>query len=238
LSNSANGLSIADEIVRISLGGNLTALSWLDYEPYNSPVKTLLKNILVRGEKAFNEYLNQRKKQAEKTLNESQLNWIGYQLLGRRRYAEAIKVFEANTVLFPKSSNVYDSLGEAYLKTGNFELALRNYQKVIELNPQNANAAGVVNRLQKRIKIDSKFLDSYVGDYHAPFGVLTIVKDKDRLIAKVSGEPDNYFIPQTESQFVEVFRGTQLTFIKDEKDTVTHIVILLNGQEIQAKRIK
>ncbi len=237
-SNSANGLSIADEIVSNIVGSKQTALVWLDYEPYNSPTKTLLRDILTRGEKALDEHIDRRKNRGGEILNESQINWIGYQLLGRKKYAEAIKVFEVNTVNFPKSSNVYDSLGEAYLKAGNTELAIKNYRRVVELNPQNTNAAAILKRLQNQVKVDSNLLNSYVGNYQTPFGVLTIVKDGERLVGRVSGEPDTTFLPQTKTRFVEAIRGTQLTFINNEKGAVTHIVILLSGREIQAKRIE
>jgi len=237
-SNSANGLSIADEIAGNVGGGRQTALAWLDYEPYDSPTKTLLRDILARGEKAVDEHLERRKNNPAAALNESRINWIGYQLLGRKRYEEAIKIFEVNTVGFPKSANVYDSLGEAYLKAGNTELAIRNYQKAIELNPQNTNAADILKRLQNLTKVDPNILDSYTGDYQAPFGVLTVVKDKERLVGRVSGQPDTILLPQKNTQFVDPIRGTRLTFIKGEKGMITHIVILLNGQEIQAKRIK
>lgn len=237
-SNSANGLSIADEIVNSVLGNKQTSLTWLGYEPYNSPTKTLLRNILTRGEKSIDEHLGRGKNHASETLNESQINWIGYQLLGRKRYTEAIKVLEINALNFPKSANVYDSLGEAYLKEGNTQLAAKNYQKAIELNPKNTNAAGILKRLQSQVKVDSNLLDSYGGDYQAPFGILSFVKDKERLIGRVSGQPDTIFLPHTNTQFFDPIRGTQVTFIKDKKGTITHIVILLNGQEIQAKRIK
>ena len=237
-SNSANGLSIADEIVSSIVGGKQTTLTWLNYEPYNSPTKTLLRDILARGKKAIDEYLERRKNQSVATLNESQINWIGYQLLGRKKYEEAVKIFEANTVSFPKSANVYDSLGEAYLKAGNTELAIKNYQKVVELNPQNTNAVDILKRLQNQVKVDQNILDSYAGDYQAPFGILTIIKDKERLVGRVSGQPNTIFLPQEDTQFVDPIRGTQLTFIKGEKAIISHIVILLNGQEIKAKRIK
>jgi CubicO group peptidase (beta-lactamase class C family) len=237
-SNSANGLSITDEIVNSVLGSKQTALTWLDYEPYNSPTKTLLRDILARGENAIDERMNPSKNRGGRMLSESQLNWIGYQLLGRRKYMEAIKVFEINTLNFPKSANVYDSLGEAYLRAGNTELAAKNYQKAIELNPKNTNDVGILKRLQGQVKVDSNLLDSYVGDYQAPFGVLSFIKDKERLIGLVSGESDTIFLPHSNIQFVDPIRGIQVTFVKNEKGAVTHIVILLNGREIQARRIE
>lgn len=238
-SNSANGLSIADEIVKNAVGVKQTTLAWLDYEPYNSPTKVLLRDISARGEKAVDEYSERGKNNAHgKTLNESQMNWIGYQLLNRKKYAEAVKVFETNVTNFPKSPNVYDSLGEAYLKAGNTEPASKSYQKAVELNPQNTNAANILKRLQNQIKVETNILDSYAGNYEAPFGVLTVVRDKERLLGQVSGEPDTILLPHTKTQFVEAIRGTQLTFVKDEKGLVTHIVIVLNGREIQAKKIE
>jgi len=237
-SNSANGLSIADEIIKSTIGGKLTALKWLDYEPYNSPTKTLLKEILARGEKALDDHRRSGTPRARKTPDESQMNWIGYQLLSRKRYAEAIKVFEANAADFPRSPNVYDSLGEAYLKAGKTEQASRNYQKAVELNSKNTNAADILKRLQNQVKVDANLLNSYAGHYEAPFGVITIVKDRERLIAQVSGEPDVIFFPQTNTQFVEVIKGTQLTFVKSDEGLISHIVILLNNREIQAKRIE
>jgi tetratricopeptide (TPR) repeat protein len=238
-SNSANGLSIVDEIVGSVKGAKQTALTWLNYEPYNSPAKTLLREILAGDIKAVDEkLLHGKNNPVRKSLTESQINWIGYQLMGRKRYAEAVRVLEVNTANFPKSFNAYDSLGEAYLKAGNTELAIENYQKVVELHPQNQTAANILKRLQPQVKVDGNLLDSYVGRYNAPFGVLSIVRDKERLIGQVSGEPDTIFLPQANNRFIEATRGTQLIFIKDEKGLISHVVIELNGQKIQAERIK
>ena len=45
--------------------------------------------------------------------------------------------FKLNIELFPKSSNVYDSYGEALLKQGDKEKTIENYSKSVELNPAN-----------------------------------------------------------------------------------------------------
>ena len=60
---------------------------------------------------------------------------------------EAIEVFKLDVDEYPKSWNVYDSLGEAYMKNGDKELAIQNYEKSIELNPDNENGKMMLKRL-------------------------------------------------------------------------------------------
>ena len=49
--------------------------------------------------------------------------------------------------LFPESFNPYDSLGEAYMTAGETEMAIQNYAKSLELNPENTNAVRQLMRL-------------------------------------------------------------------------------------------
>jgi tetratricopeptide (TPR) repeat protein len=79
--------------------------------------------------------------------DEDQLNSLGYQLLNTRKFAEAIRIFQLNVEAYPKSSNVYDSLGEGYMNAGNKPLAIANYKKSLELNPKNRNAVGMLQKL-------------------------------------------------------------------------------------------
>lgn len=60
----------------------------------------------------------------------------------------AITVFEYNTVLFPQSYNVFDSLGEAYYKKGDKPKALANFRKSLLLNPSNENAKKYMDELR------------------------------------------------------------------------------------------
>ena len=79
---------------------------------------------------------------------ESELNSLGYQLLyGNRKTSEAIEVFKLNTVTYPKSSNAFDSLGEAYQVRGDKELAIKNYRKAIELDPTNLHSVDMLKKL-------------------------------------------------------------------------------------------
>lgn len=61
------------------------------------------------------------------------LNSIAYQFAKENDNEFAIKLFKLNVHLFPNEANVYDSLGEAYEKNKQYDLALKNYEKAVEL---------------------------------------------------------------------------------------------------------
>jgi tetratricopeptide (TPR) repeat protein len=81
---------------------------------------------------------------------ESSLNMSGYQMMVRNKLKEAIEVFILNTRLFPGSWNAYDSLGEAYMKSGQKSLAIQNYDKSLKLNSKNKNAVEMLKKLKGR----------------------------------------------------------------------------------------
>ena len=78
---------------------------------------------------------------------ESDLNRLGYVLMEQKQQAAAIQIFQLNVESYPDSANVYDSLGEAYANQGDRERAIKNYQKSVELNPNNQGAKEALQRL-------------------------------------------------------------------------------------------
>ena len=80
--------------------------------------------------------------------SDSDLNTMGYSLMNHNRIDDAIKLFALNCTLFPTSGNVFDSLGEAYLKKGDKKLALENYRKAVELDPKNLSAKEIIKQLE------------------------------------------------------------------------------------------
>jgi len=78
---------------------------------------------------------------------ESALNSFGYEVMGEGSVSGAIMVFERNAELFPESANVWDSLGEAYLESGDEAQARTAYEKSLLLNPRNQNARQVLDRI-------------------------------------------------------------------------------------------
>lgn len=81
--------------------------------------------------------------------SESQLNSLGYNLLRAKKVKDAIEIFKLNVVAYPQSSNVFDSLGEAYMVDGDKENAIANYLRSLELNPRNAKAIKMLKKLGK-----------------------------------------------------------------------------------------
>ena len=79
--------------------------------------------------------------------DESELNELGYQLLGKDKTPDAIRILKLNAEAFPGSWNVYDGLGEAYMKHGDKELAILNYKQSLKLNPENENAEAMLKKL-------------------------------------------------------------------------------------------
>src|SRR5215510_4780948 len=149
--NSVTGLSIAREIVDLAVGGEQPALAWLKYESYNSPGRVLLKNILAKGaDAALVEYRQWRQGRAPgEVVDGIQMNRIGYDLLSAKRVKDAIEVFKQNVVDYPQWSNVYDSLGEAYIVNGDRELAIKNYERSVELDPKNTNGIEALKKLRE-----------------------------------------------------------------------------------------
>ena len=81
--------------------------------------------------------------------DEVEINRLGYRFINQNRVDEAIVIFKWNVQLHPEAFNTYDSLGEAYVVKGEKELAIRNYQKSLELDPDNTNAVQMLERLKQ-----------------------------------------------------------------------------------------
>jgi len=65
-------------------------------------------------------------------ISEATINGWGYQLFFANNVEEAIEVFKMNVEKFPESSNVYDSLGEAYERIGELEQARQNFEMAVQ----------------------------------------------------------------------------------------------------------
>lgn len=103
-------------------------------------------NNIERAVKLFNSYKKDAK--AETIFEEHELNQFGYELLNNNKLKEAIVVLKINTEEYPMSWNVFDSLAEAYMLNGEKQLAVKNYEKSLILNPENGNAMMMLKKLK------------------------------------------------------------------------------------------
>jgi imidazolonepropionase-like amidohydrolase len=65
---------------------------------------------------------------------------LGYRLIGTKKLSDAIEVFKLSVEEYPLSYNTWDSLAEAYMDHGDKDLAISDYKKSLQLNPENTNA--------------------------------------------------------------------------------------------------
>ena len=122
---------------------------------FKEPIaKVVYKTIASEGlEPAVKKYYELKKAAPDRyAFEEVQLNDLGYKLMARGKLKEAIRVFQLNVEAYPASSNVYDSLGEGYMKNGDQELAIENYEKSLKLDPANQNAVEILKKLKGQQK--------------------------------------------------------------------------------------
>jgi CubicO group peptidase (beta-lactamase class C family) len=126
----------------------------LNGEPYKLDLKSLAgamgKEFNQHGSEAMLKVFNQLKGNAEYSLSEDEINELGYRLLYDKKDAQAaIEVFKLNAEQFPKSFNVWDSLGEAYYQVNKRDEAIRYYEKSLQLNPNNEGGKRMLEKIRR-----------------------------------------------------------------------------------------
>jgi peptidylprolyl isomerase len=122
------------------------------HKPRLSIIDTLMIVYVEKGVNAAVGLYYKLKEEDGKKYNfkEGQLNTFGYLLLQNGNIKDAIEIFKLNAEQFPESYNVYDSLGEGYMMDGNNKLAIENYEKSLEINPNNENGKKMLDKLNEK----------------------------------------------------------------------------------------
>lgn len=136
-----------------SVLGTLNALKFI-YEGWNfddSKIKT-------EGFGAIdNFYTSQSEKFGyEITYDAGLLNVYGWNLLRNGKHKEAIQVFNENVRRLPDSPDAYNYLGEGYLAAGNTEMAIKSYEKAIDLATRFFGNVEFLKRRLDSIKTNQK----------------------------------------------------------------------------------
>lgn len=179
-------------------------------------------------------------------LSESEMNDMGYKLMGADKVEDATKVFELIIEAFPKSFNAYDSYAEALMTLGKNDLAIKNYRKSVALNPNNQNGIDFLKKLGedvsdlvKEVKVSETILDTYLGKYELmPGFILTVTREGSQLKTQATGQPVFDVFPKSETEFYLKVVTAQLTFNTNEAGIVDKVTLLQGGREIVGKRIE
>jgi tetratricopeptide (TPR) repeat protein len=145
LTNSGNGHSIIPFIADRVFNGRLPGFAWMGYAAYNDRSQILKRDILHIGAPSA-----LRKHDSDilrGTLSEATLNNIAYALLGDDRVDDALVVFARIVAQYPNSWNAHDSFGEALYDAKRYAQARVEYQRSLQLNPQNENARVMIKKI-------------------------------------------------------------------------------------------
>ena len=171
-----------------------------------------------------------------------QLNTLGYQFLEEDQKEIALALFKLNVAQFPEASNPYDSLGEAYLKSGEQTLAITNYKKSLALNPANDNARDVLKSLDvvlEEVVISSEILKTYVGKYQlAPDFFITISTNDGRLFLQATNQSKFEIYPSEVNQFYLKVVEAKVEFKPNKEGKIDQMILFQNGQVLPGQRVE
>lgn len=83
---------------------------------------------------------------------ENYLNNAGYYFLSQNNFKVATGFLKTNSIIFPQSGNVWDSLGEVYFFDKKYELSIETMKKALEINPNNQNAISKIKEAEELLK--------------------------------------------------------------------------------------
>lgn len=214
--------------------------------PKESVANVVFAVIEEKGIDAGIVHYNRIKNSENYSLSESEMNAIGYQLMGVDKVEEANKVFELITKEFPTSFNAFDSFGESLMKLGKKDLAIENYRKSVTLNPNNQSGIDAlkqlgddVSDLVKEVKVSIAILETYIGAYELQPGfILTVTREENQLKAQATGQPVFDLFPKSENEFYLKVVDAQLAFNKNDAGAIESVTLFQGGREMKGKRIE
>jgi hypothetical protein len=152
--------TIEDHLKKIQPSGDQRVNMWCHTCHRGRPRPTTLEEELgeqyrKKGVEASLDYYADLKQkyygQGPYDFGENSLNSFGYEVL-KKDASGAIQVFRLNAAEFPQSGNVWDSLAEAYMKSGDLKKAEEYYQKALTRDANDQNAKDMLKKLQESKK--------------------------------------------------------------------------------------
>jgi predicted negative regulator of RcsB-dependent stress response len=80
---------------------------------------------------------------------EDRINQTGYNFLGEKKYDKAFTFFDYNIKTYPRSQNVFDSMGDYYLAVSDTTKAIESFKKALAIGEVEATR-NKLNELEKK----------------------------------------------------------------------------------------
>ena len=181
------------------------------------------------------------------------------------RHVDAIEIFKLNVEMFPKSSNAYERLAKGYLNDGQLGLGLINYKKVLELDPDNENAAMYVDRLEQagvkkdttlakpskesdeekaasakaveQLKREGKLYDSFVGKYEFMNSHMVVTREAEKLFLQFGPAAKQELEPVSDTEF-SISPIDSIIFRVEPDGTVSGATLKHHVHKVFAKKVE
>ena len=80
--------------------------------------------------------------------------------------------------------------------------------------------------------------DDYIGQYDYVGGIMTITREGDQLFAQLTGQPKFEIFPKSETEFFWKVVDAQITFVRNKKGEIAHIIHHQGGQTLTAPKLE
>src|SRR5690606_30869504 len=211
-------------------------------------IPELERMLVEKGNEETVRFFKERKDslKSEYSFDENSINLAGYMALTEELNTDkAIAIFQINIELFPESFNVYDSMGEAYMKKGDKPKAIEFYKKSLAINPGNTNGIQMLQELGENIKtpgeikLKNEDLVKFVGRYElSPGFFIEISVFEDQIFAQATGQSRYEIFPITEIDFMLKVVDAKIKFLVGENGVVRGLTLFQNNQSIVGEKVQ
>ena len=151
------------------------------------------------------------------------LNAWGKSLFQKNDLTKALEVMELNAKFYPDKPEAYNNLAEAYLKTGNKELASANYKKTLEFNPDNKNTTKILDQISRIVLVPDSLLSSYEGQYELNRMPISITNENNKLVLHFNNTQSLAYFTSNVDFFIAEYRE-EFKILKDSDGKVSGLL--------------
>ena len=215
-------------------------------QPYETPKRSIAETMMdTYGSKGIDAAIAQYRdikatKAADYDMAELELTALASRLLAANKPADAIQFLKLNTEAFPQSANAQVTLGTIYLRNGDKQSALAAAKKALQIDPSSAGAIGLMKQIDPNsapTTADKTPIEKFVGEYPLTSDLLfTVTVEGGKLMGQATGQDKFELERQSDLEFLLKAADAHFTFVKDDKGTITGLVLLQGGQRIEAKK--